>query len=252
VVIQPSFLPGFSASFDYYKIDISSAIAVVAPQQTINNCFAGNNIYCNNLVFSGTSITTVHSEPGNAAYAHSSGFDIEASYTKRLTEIVDTWDGSVTARVLATHVIDLTTVTPDGTVNQGAGVMTGAMYPLPTAPHWRYNVTVGYDNDTFSTSVTGRGLSSGVQSSQYIQCTSACPNVAAPYFTIDNNHVPGAFYMDLSFTYHLKPEGSFASDLFFTVENVNNWQPNFAFISFAPVMYDTLGRVFRAGVRFKM
>ena len=47
--MQPQFLPGLSASVDYYNINISDAIGTVATQQTIDNCFSGNQVFCSGL-----------------------------------------------------------------------------------------------------------------------------------------------------------------------------------------------------------
>ncbi|MFD1610722.1 TonB-dependent receptor domain-containing protein [Sphingomonas tabacisoli] len=38
-VLQPSFIPGFSASVDYYHIKITGAITTPTPDDVINNCF---------------------------------------------------------------------------------------------------------------------------------------------------------------------------------------------------------------------
>ena len=253
IVYQPSWLRGLSASFDYYKIDIKQAIAILEQQAELDACYTGNQAFCSFIHRDAQgNITTIYIEPANTAFARTSGFDIEASYAKRLSEIVNGWKGTVSARMLATHVMDLTTVTPDGQVLQGAGVGSGLLQ-VPIAPKWRYNVTLAYDNDAFSASWTGRGFNATVQSSQYTQCTSACPPAVAPGFTINDNHLPGKFYMDMSFTYHLKGSDSSSADLFLSIENVADNNPdNIAFLFFAPGLYDMLGRTFRAGVRFKM
>jgi len=41
VVVQPSFLPGFGASIDYWKIEVSDAISSLASQPTVDLCFRG-------------------------------------------------------------------------------------------------------------------------------------------------------------------------------------------------------------------
>ncbi|WAC23850.1 TonB-dependent receptor domain-containing protein [Blastomonas sp. SL216] len=44
LVLQPSFLPGFSASFDYYNIKVTQAISAPTPADVIGACFGvGNN-----------------------------------------------------------------------------------------------------------------------------------------------------------------------------------------------------------------
>jgi iron complex outermembrane recepter protein len=253
VVFEPSWFPGFSASFDYYHIKITNAIASLLQQSELDECYAGNQVFCSFIHRDPEgNITTIYIKPANTAFARTNGFDIEASYAKRLSEIVDSWKGTVSVRALTTHVDDLTTATPDGQVLQGAGVNGGSM-GIPIAPKWQYFLTLAYANDGFSASWTGRGFSAGVQDSQWIQCTTRCPASVPPYFTIDNNQMPGKFYMDLSFDYKRQGSGSSFADFFLTVENVANNNPTgIAILGFNPGPYDLLGRMYRAGVRFKM
>ena len=58
--------------------------------------------------------------------------------------------------------------------------------------------------------------------------------------------------MDLSLSYRIKVSGLDTADLFLTVENLADDNPDFALLSLSPGIYDTLGRVFRTGVRWKM
>jgi outer membrane receptor protein involved in Fe transport len=253
IVFQPSWFQGFSISFDWYKIDIKGAIATASAQTEINECFAGNAIFCSLIDFNSNPIH-IRLSPANTASLRTQGFDIEASYTKHLADLVSNWQGALNVRLLATHIGELTTVDPAGNVILGAGELTDANYPELWAPTWKYNGVVSYDVDTFSASFTGRGFTSGVQNANWIQCTSGCPAVTGVAYTISDNHLPGAFYMDLAFTYHLKREASSATDLYFTIDNVANNNPNFLLYGagLIPTAYDYLGRMFRMGVRFKM
>jgi iron complex outermembrane receptor protein len=201
----------------------------------------------------------VNKVPSNLASQRTAGLDLETSYRHDLSDIVSSWAGSLSIRALATHVLELKTITPSGLVVNGNGVLSGILGEIDqkalAAPKWRYNVTFGYDLNHFSASWTGRGFSAGVQSSLYTQCTANCPTLAAPYYSVNNNHMPGAFYQDLSFTYHVNPRSSSTSKLEFAVivENLANWEPNgVAQIYYEPGFYDTLGRVFRASVNYKM
>ena len=49
VVVQPTFFPGFQASFDYYKIDISGAVNSPSSQQLLTLCFQGNQSACSSI-----------------------------------------------------------------------------------------------------------------------------------------------------------------------------------------------------------
>jgi outer membrane receptor protein involved in Fe transport len=253
VVFQPSWFQGFSVSFDWYGISIGNSIATANPQTEINLCYQGVSYYCS-LINLNTNPITIYIAPANTTFIKTQGFDIEASYTKHLADIIKSWQGALNLRLLATHIGQLTTIDPTGTVNQGAGANSGINWPELYTPTWKYDAVVSYDTDAFSASWTGRGFSAGVQDPQWIQCTTGCPDPTPPHYTINDNHMPGAFYMDLAFTYHLKREGSFTSDVYLTVENVANKNPDFfiAWAGLTPSPYDYLGRIFRAGVRVKM
>jgi iron complex outermembrane recepter protein len=253
-VVQPSFMPGFSASVDFYRIDIQSAIADLNEQDELDQCFSGVTVYCAYINRDAAgNLTTIYLKPSNTAGTTTKGLDIEASYTKRLAELVPTWEGAFTARLLGTRVFDLTTVSPTGVAEQGAGVYSGNLDTPLVAPKWSYNLTLSYDTKSYSASWTGRGISNGIQDSRYTQCTSGCPDVTAPNYTIDNNQLPSAFYMDASFDYHLKSESTFTSDVYVTVENLADRQPKgILFYGYIPGVYDTIGRTIKAGFRFKL
>jgi hypothetical protein len=202
-------------------------------------------------------VTLIYVKPANVLSQTTSGFDIESSYTLPMSELVSSWGGQLSARLLATHVIHLSTDQPDGTVVDGAGVNNqGGTFSQLMVPNWRYYFTLSYDKHPYMLSLTARGLSSGVQDSTFIQCTSGCPAATAAHSTIDNNHLPGAFYLDLAINYMLGP-----AELFLTIENLANRDPGivpglgglgFVIPPTDPSTYDVLGRIYRAGVRFTL
>src|SRR6202012_1049491 len=54
VVYQPSWLPGFSGSFDYYNISIHQAITSFSAQQLLTLCYQGVASACSNVTTTGT------------------------------------------------------------------------------------------------------------------------------------------------------------------------------------------------------
>ena len=247
VIYQPSWLPGFSASVDYFETDITGAIASLTAQDEVNACYQGITVYCDRIQRDGNgAIHIIYLQPANTAYARTSGFDVEASYRQYLSDLGASWDGSVFLRLLANNTMVLTTVSPTGLVTPGAGVNNAN-----GAPRWTANLSLGYETRDYSAVWTGRGFSAGVRNRLYTQCSQACPASGA-YYTIDDNVLPGKFYMDLSLSYRIKVSGLDTADLFLTVENLADDNPDFALLSLSPGIYDTLGRVFRTGVRWKM
>src|SRR5690606_804916 len=81
VVLRPEWLPGFSASFDYFKIRLRGAIGNLSGQQIVDRCFAGETDLCS-FVYRGTGglITQVLSPGLNIDEERTSGVDLDLRY----------------------------------------------------------------------------------------------------------------------------------------------------------------------------
>lgn len=111
IIVQPSFLPGFSISVDYYDIEVEQVIANVGPQAILNNCFDAvdlNNTFCNQILprqADGSLATdaALITGPVNFASLTAEGIDFDARYST-------TFDNGnrLTLRAIATYVIDRT------------------------------------------------------------------------------------------------------------------------------------------------
>jgi iron complex outermembrane recepter protein len=261
VVLRPRFVPGFEVSVDYYDIDITNAITTLTGQQEITECFEGATAVCSDIVRNGAgAITQVNVQPVNFANQVARGIDFEASYHRRLDTIAPILQGDMTLRVLATHYLENTIntgVAGVAAINNVGDNSEGAASGTNTLPHWKYSATATWDYGPVAASLTARGVSDGVINSTYIQCTTNCPTATVAHPTISNNFLPGAIYFDTNITYKL-PRGI---ETYLSVDNVFNVPPvmtpygpsiGSAPLSLNPTIYDTLGRVFRMGVRFKM
>jgi outer membrane receptor protein involved in Fe transport len=262
-VLTPTFLEGFAASVDYYDINIKGAIAALSAQNYVDRCHDGTAPQLCSFVTrdaAGT-ITFVAVVPANILSQSTRGMDVEASYTLPLSTISGDWDGEIRLRGLATKVFSLKTVDSLGTI-EGAGIQAdGGVIGLGSAlqaPKFRYLVSGVYDNGPFSATVTMRGIGSGVFNTSFITCTSGCPAATAARPTINLNYVPSIAYFDLALDYEFM-DGMI--EPYFTAENVFNKDPPFIVGTRGAGfyagqgntgLYDRLGRVFRAGVRFKM
>lgn len=111
VIFQPSFLPGFSLSVDYYDIEVESVIANVGPQAILNNCFDAvdlNNTFCGQILprqADGALATdaALITGPVNFAALTAEGIDVDARYSTTFD------NGSrLTMRAIATYVLDRT------------------------------------------------------------------------------------------------------------------------------------------------
>ncbi len=252
VVLQPRFLPGFAASVDYYNIDINGAIATVSGQALVNQCFAGNTALCSQITRDAAGvITTVMVQPINLSKLVARGLDFEASYRRPLL------NGQLTLRALATHYLKNSSNNGINKPTDNVGMNNGLGSAATSLPRWTYMASVGWEKGPLSTLFTARGFSAGVFNTSYVECSTSCPTSTTDNMTIDNNQLPGAIYFDANVSYSLSPNAS----MFVSVDNIANRDPaqvpwissaGGAPLSVNQALYDTLGRRFRVGVRFRM
>jgi outer membrane receptor protein involved in Fe transport len=260
VVFRPTFLPGFGASVDYYKIRIEDAIGTVSVDQIVNSCFAGNQNFCTALTRQPNAqgvvvITDVANSPFNFAEVNTEGLDFEVSYRMGLDDISSSLRGDLMLRAIATHYMKLVSDNGFDPPVDRAGQNAGG------TPEWLYRLTATYTLDAFTAQLTGRGISSGTYSNAYIECASACPASTALARTINDNHIDGAFYVDAYLSYKLE-RGPYRGEVYFNVQNLFNEDP--AIVAQGPSgpghinpttdsgVYDSIGRVFRVGLRFSL
>ena len=240
---NPSWLPGLSLSFDYYTLKIKDVISSIAPADIVQLCF--QNILpqtCGAFNLNNPNGPNfVNVQAFNLASIDTDGFDIEASYRWQRPLGLP---GNFTVRMLATHVRKFVTDTGlPGTIPiDTAGMNNG------NTPDWKWLAVQTYQNEDFSLLVQERWFTSGTFGNQYVVCQpGTCPASTANNPTVDNNHMPGAFYLDIGGTYNLTDQVT----AYFKVDNLFDRDPARSIIFSNPALYDQLGRTYRAGVRFK-
>ncbi|QGP81228.1 TonB-dependent receptor plug domain-containing protein [Sphingobium sp. CAP-1] len=246
VLARPSWLPGLSLSFDYYDIKLENVVSSLSAQQIVQFCFDGNQAFCGgfSLDNANPSLNYINVQPFNLASWRTSGFDIEASYQWQQPLGLP---GSFTVRALGTHIrkfivnAGIAGVDP---VDQ-AGANNGA------TPDWKWLAVQTYDSGRFSLTVQERWISDGTFGNQYVVCQSSCPASTANHPTIDYNRMKGAFYVDVGATFKFGDRLSIYGkvDNLFDKDPVASPQTNTG-LDINPALYDTLGRIYRAGVRF--
>ncbi|MFV3460578.1 hypothetical protein ACNJEG_21015, partial [Mycobacterium tuberculosis] len=103
-VIQPPMIPGFNLSVDYYDIKIKDAIGTLTAQQTVDQCFAGNQLACSLVQRDGGgNLTGLVAFPINLSELETNGLDVEASYRVPLSSMMDT-DATLNLRTVVSYV----------------------------------------------------------------------------------------------------------------------------------------------------
>ncbi|WP_240699953.1 TonB-dependent receptor plug domain-containing protein [Sphingomonas gei] len=243
VYANPSWLPGLSVSVDYYKIKVRDVVSSLGAAQIVDLCFR-------NIIPETCSAYNLNNPNGpnfinvqsfNLASIKTSGIDIEASYQWRQPLGLP---GSFTFRALATHIREYITEAglPGTAPTDSAGVNTG------NTPHWKVLGVQTYTNDRLSLTVQERWFTDGNYGNQYVVCSAGnCPVSTAIAPTIDSNFMPGAFYLDVGGTYNFTEQVTG----YFKVDNVLDHDPAKSPNNANPALYDIVGRIYRAGVRFK-
>ena len=258
VVLQPSWFPGFNTSLDYYRIYLSGQITTVPTQTSVNNCFAGLTQYCNAIVVAGglspavsSNWIQVNAQAFNTANTVTDGFNWETTYQFSLAD----WDflpvpGNFTVRALATYVSKFinTPGLPGTFALNTAGSNDGA------TPHLKAFLTQSYQSENWEIHLSENWISEGRHNLAWIQCTpGTCPVPTLQNPTVQDNHVPGIFYLNVGGSLNLSEHWT----LYGQVDNLLNKNPP-PFYSNSqnptndganPALYDTIGRMFHVGVR---
>jgi outer membrane receptor protein involved in Fe transport len=259
VVFQPTFLTGFQASVDYYDIEVSKVISYLSAQETADFCLINHvQEYCNNMVYSsGGTLEYIYLYYQNLNSLSERGMDLEAPYQVDLADHFNDLAGALTFHALATHYITNKT-------NNGVTSVNLAGSNVGDTPNWIYRLEAMYTTTPWTFDLVGRGVSAGnlnTAGAVYIQCAANCPTLAAPYYTINDNHAAGAIFFDGSISRHITT-GPVEMDVFFAVKDLLNKQPPLvanpysagaenepAYPPTNEDLYEYLGRTWQLGVR---
>jgi outer membrane receptor protein involved in Fe transport len=241
VVFSPTFLRQFTASVDFYKINLNGAITTLGNQEIVDRCFRGETAICQYVIRNSANvITQLIAKPINVAVLKTKGFDIEGAFRQPLGDLFDGAAGTVTLRALASHIAKRTTIS-GGVSTEDAGNNAGA------TPKWRYLATLNYDDPANTFGVTVRGISAGVYDNLWVSGVD-----------IDDNRIPGATYVDLSASHRFHFLGLKTFELFGKVENLLDKDPavvassGISGLQTNPTLYDVVGRSYRLGIRFAL
>ena len=249
-VLTPRFLPGFSASVDYFRIEIKDAIGSFGAQDIINLCQRGNAAFCALYTVdpNNSSRLLFRSAPVNFSRQVNRGIDFEAAYRVPVAD-----QTTITLRGMATRYIDNLVYT--GVAGAVTANTVGVNGGQGSTPKWIFHFSTTLDLPTTSITAVARGVSSGKYASTGIECSSNCPVSTTAFPTYDNNHVSGLFYADLNVTQHVKFGTNKDAQFFINVTNIFNRWPLLVpetGLAANTTYSDMLGRTFRAGVRIKL
>ena len=262
VVYRPSWFPGFSASIDRYKININKAIVALSSQQIINACYGVgvpvNPASCANITLNPNPATPglagqfagaiIRVGGANIANQNVSGYDIEVSYRRALSDIYEPLPGSIDLRAIGNHLTRFTQTVNGVTTNYKDMVFSG-IGPIAGGPNWRWLFTGSYELGPSTTTLTVRYVGKAVINNEPISSSTS----------VDKKNIRSIEYLDINEAWNLDMWGAKAT-LFAKIENVFDADPPkvastqgtaYAASGTDFAYYDEVGRFWRVGLRFK-
>ena len=231
---------GFRGSLDWYHIDLTDTIGVLAPQDVVNRCFAGTTALCDLITFNpDQSIASIAGRNLNLGTFDLRGLDAELRYSQSLGA------GELGLSLVSSYIIHKDIAPSGGTSIDVAGELgAGSGFGMPD-----FKATLGasYDIGDWGSYAQVRYIGSGVYDATYgpEQLSSA------------DNDIGAVAYLDLSTRYNLKNLGFGELQIFAGIDNVLDKDPQVVPLNFISnsatnsVHYDVIGRRFYVGGRMK-
>ncbi len=258
VVFTPSFIPGLTASVDYYYVKIGNALSTVGgnSQAAEQLCLESANLsspYCSLIqrplgytnTTAGNFPTLITSLSQNVAVNSRGGFDTEVDYVSDLSSWTN-MNGFVNLRLLWNRQMVAGTIS----VASAPGAQYSNAVNTSGTPRDRANLSVGYSYDGFSATVTEQFIAQ--------QNWFGTTNPPTTRFVTDGP-IPAYWLTGLAMTYDFKFEEQPITG-FLNINNLfNNYGPitggfngSPGFLYPTPTYSDIIGRYFTVGVRFNM
>lgn len=242
------------ASVDWFDISLDGAITTLGAQTIVTRCAQGNAELCNFVTRNGAGIITSIVNPNlNINTLITRGWDVEVDYTLPLAALGMNSNDTLNFRVLGTFVKDLITVDITGTAIDRAGQNGSGVSQPSGLPDYTINAYLTYQGSRFSGQVQLRHISSGVFQATNIGPHQSGYNPLLPN-SVSDNYVAAVTYVNINAQYTIWSRGEQQIQLFGVVNNLfDKDPPNDLPSSFGPtnnVLYDVVGRYYRAGVRF--
>ena len=250
VVWNPSFFPQFTASIDYFNIEIDGAISIIASQRTLDLCEAATtnpgpygsySLYCDRITRDNNNdptgnLLSIRTPYGNLATLENRGVDVELGYNEDLSNFG--LDGRLSIRAFATYVYENATTTP--------GIPAIAVDLAPSLGQLSGLITASYILDDWTFGLQQNFVGHGTfDPSQY--------TTTGQRLRYAGDQAPSQWWTDLSVK---KSFGDY--EVFGSIQNLFDKDPGrFPFTGTSSGIgtsntYDTQGRRFMVGARVAM
>ena len=260
---------GFQLAVDAFDIQIKDAIQQANIRRVLDGCQISNlPEFCSLIVpdvpgiyaydpATNSGVDQIRALAFNGSGYSYKGLDLTANYMVDLKG-----EGDLNFRLLATHMSEQkfqpTPGQPYIDVVGQTGTSNSFLSDYQPAADWVSNLSTTYTHSRASVTGQIRYVSSGVMN--YYGITPNDPGYpgAAPYVTMDANHVPSYTTLNVTGSYDFNLTGGTQLEVYATVNNLTDKIPPIAAGSgfggngnggTNPVFFDAVGRAFRLGLR---
>jgi outer membrane receptor protein involved in Fe transport len=258
-VFQPKFLPGFSATVDYYSIKVKKAIQFLNAQFILNQCYdlpTLQNPFCGFFTrATGTQLghdalqfaildNSLHVTPFNFAKLKARGLDFELAYRHQIGRI-----GRLDTKLNWTHALELTQWTNPADPNIGDRLLSELGNPKDA---FNWNTTLQRGQLTFGYQLRYIGKMTTSSFENFFAFPAGCTPSGCPPFNTDVNDkvwYPARWYHDVRLGIDAGPKYNF----YMGVDNLTNAKPPYALTGLGggSAIYDSIGRFYYMGIRVK-
>jgi len=252
VIITPrgdSFLSRTRLSVDYYDIRVKEAISQLGAQTIVQRCFNGATELCPLITRDANdNVVQVIDILLNAAQVKTRGIDVEFDYRQPLGNL-----GDLDFRLLSTIYLDLITVDSAG-AQERAGQTGSRAGALLGVPDYVIDGTMAYTKGPATVTFHGRYIPSGLFNVAFIGPDDPNYSITLPT-SVNNNRVPGRFYLDLAASYRITLRSGQELELFGAINNLFDRDPPAipsGNLGTNQVLFDPVGRAFKLGARIKL
>ena len=161
----PTFIPGLTATVDYYRIEIADAINVFGPQDILNNCVdldTISNNFCSSITrAAGGDILQIRRQQINVSQLRRTGIDFAVNYNIDMAS-----SGQLNLALVGTRTLEVETVVAPGTVTGSAILDQNGEFGFPK---WKARFSANWELERLSLTGTLNYLSNMVRDVQPTQ-----------------------------------------------------------------------------------
>jgi len=249
IVIAPrsGFLSRMRLSVDYYNIRVKEAIGQLGAQTLVQRCNDGATEFCPLITRDANdAVVQVNDVLVNANQVRTKGFDVEFAYRQPVG------NGDLDFRLLATVVTDLITIDSAGATDRAGqtGSRAGALLGVPD---YTLDGALTYSQGPGRLTVHGRYIPAGLYNVAFIGPDDPRYSITGTT-SVNNNRIPGRFYLDLSGSYKVYAFGGKELELFASINNLLDNDPPAmpsGNLGTNQVLFDPIGRAFKVGARVR-